>query len=391
MCLTEKKVLEAGLSAGDVLIFVEDPGAANFVADLPAALSPMYRAVLLSAGAASTYWRQQGVESFEVRGAPTAATVLARVEPRILVVGTSENPDTLGLALVHEARLAGIPSVGVIDIEANAAYRFRGRGDTPLAFAPDWLMVADESTAKSYEGLGFPAARLRICGHPHHDHVRAVARQLRSRDRSALRRSLFPGARRDQHVVVFVSEISESLDPDHANWFCEYSLKGRGTSTSRTSVVIEEFLDAFAELERRPYRVLRLHPKNQPEEFTQYLHEFDHVSRGGSPLELVYASDLVVGMTSFLMAEAVLIGCNVLSAIPRATERAWLPDFARSSIPCVSTRDQLRAALAASLRHHATSPPPRRDDPRAGSALERVAAALEAVLKASPCRTVAAP
>lgn len=338
------------LAPADVLVFVEDPGAANYAADLPAALAEEgVRAPLLVRGSAEAYLRDRGYPVQAVPDGVAADSLLERVMPRLVVVGTSENPDTLGLALVDAARARGIETVGLVDAFPNAAHRFRGHAGQPLAHAPDWLAVPDEWTRDAFVELGAAPARTVVCGHPQYDRVRALGGELDREGREAVRARVLPGAG-GRPVVVFVAEISTGLHPEQYRRSAAYTLHGRGGSAGRTEVVLEELLDALGALDPRPYLVLRLHPKNSAEEFAAYAGEVDLVSAGGSALELVYAADLVVGMTSMLLLEAEILGSPTLAVVPRAVERDWLPSIRRGDTPCVDTRAALREALPRLVR-----------------------------------------
>ena len=335
----------------DVLIFAEDPGAANYVAQLPTALAERDRCTrFLADGLAKDHLLQRGVRPEVVHHPAAADRILASVGPRLLIVGTAGNPNTLGLALVAEARLAGVESIGVVDLPMNAGYRFRGRTDNPLAYAPDWLLVPDEWTKEAYTALGYPAQRVVVCGHPHYDYVRATRARLAREDQNTLRQRVLLGAPDGRKVVVFATEGSARLKPQPNQRLAEYTLTGRGTSAGRTEVALEEFLDAVQLAKPRPYLILRLHPKDSPDDYTAYLDEFDLVSSGGSPLELIYAADLVVGLTSMLLLEAVLLGKTTLSVLPREVEMDWLPSIRAGITTCGTTREQLRSTLVHLLR-----------------------------------------
>lgn len=333
------------MSGVDVLICAEDPGACNYLAPLPAQLS--------AEGLTSAVIAHPRVaERVETWGAPVetpplhadAAAVWARRAPRALVTGTTEFRDCLGLKLIDAARRTQAPSVAVIDMMANAEHRFRGASDDPLRHAPDWLAVSDAETLEAFAALGFPRQRIALCGHPHFDVVRARRAGLERRDRGALRRELFPGAN-GRKVVVFVAESVDQLDPGFSRRSATYTLRGRGGSDYRTAIVLEEFLDAAAKLPEKPYVVLRLHPKNDPAEFSAYERELDFVSAGGDPLPLVWAADAVVGMTSMLLIEAHLLGRAALSILPRSEERELIVTTANGITPVASSRDEICALL----------------------------------------------
>jgi hypothetical protein len=330
----------------DVLIYVEDPGAVNYVADLPAVLAGHgWRTCMMAEGYACQYLLQRGIQPAMVDHSITADEILNQLKPRLVCVGTSENQVTFGFDLAAAAKRQGIVTVGVVDAFGNADYRFRGNTDNPLAYATEWLAVPDQWTKEAYIILGFPPERIAVCGHPHYDHVLDIAARLMKEDKRKLRKRMFPLNQADEPVVVFVSELSTGLNPCKYSRSQDYTLNGRGKLTGRTEIVIEEFLDALGDLRSRPYLVLRMHPKNTKEELASFLGDFHQVSQSESPLDLVYASDLVVGMTTMLLVEAAIMGCQTLSIVPRSEERRSLPTVAAGITPCVKTRETLRAIL----------------------------------------------
>jgi hypothetical protein len=300
---------------------------------------------LLAGGAAREYFGQRNICFETLDQFAGVEGVLPAVRPGLLLCGTSEDPDTPGLAMIEQARGMGIVSVGVVDFIANAEYRFRGRGTDSLEHAPDWLLLPDRWTREAYTALGYPEERALVCGHPHYDYVRELAVQLSKENRGALRERLLPGIDKHSWLAVFVAEVSTGLNPGQYRCSEQYTLPGRGGSSGRTEIVLEEFLDAVSFIKPRPYLVLRLHPKNIIDEFTAYLQEFDAVSSGGNPLELIFAADLVVGMSSMLLLEAVLLGRQVLSILPRSVEKEWLPTLKYGVPYCATTRKELMGML----------------------------------------------
>ncbi len=346
----------------DVLIFVEDPGAANFVAQLPQELAQREcRCILLAEDMAALHLHSRQVSFQPVKRPTSAKAVLEDLRPRLLVVGTSENADTFAHTLVLEARQLKIPSLGVVDSLTNSTHRFRGRAATPLAYVPDGLIVPDDATKSTYVELGYPADKVAVCGHPHLDYVCQVRDELALQDPTVVRRRVLPSQADLRKVVVFASENSNTLDPDQSRRSEQYTLTGRGNRAERTQIVLEEFLDAVALLDTRPFLVLRLHPKNMLEEFADDLESLDFVSVGTSSLELISVADLVVGMTSMMLLEAAVWGIPTLSIVPCPTEREWLPSVRMGATPCVATREELRAILPALI--HKKSPDRRFDIP----------------------------
>lgn len=324
------------------LLFVEDPGAAVYVRFLPAALKSygIDLEVLATGHAVAYFERCTPLENLD-GGAISAKNIFKKFHPELLIVGTSENPETFAFALLNEARIQGIPSVGVVDSAANVADRFRGKSLMPLGHAPDWLIVPDMLTAASFEKIEFPIERIAIGGHPRFDEILAARNKWGVIERRCQRESLF-GIRDDSaKVIVFISEISTGLNPEQFRRSGAYTLSGHRSSDGRTEIVLDEFIEVVRALTFRPYLVLRLHPKQQIDDLAAYVKYFDQISKVEPALEIVNASDLVVGMTSMLMLEAALMGRPVLSIVPKFDERSWLGPMGEL-IHCVWTKQQLK-------------------------------------------------
>jgi hypothetical protein len=335
-----------------LLIYVEDPGAANFIAQIPQTLvAHGVDCTLLTDGLATSYLQNRGVCGREVKAGDSAEKLIKELKPQLVLVGTSENPKSLGLKLISQAKKEGVPTVGVIDLEVNADRRFAGESNSPMQHAPDWVLVPDASAKSAYESLGFDPTHVLACGHPHYDYVREIGSKLQTK-REALRKQVLEadGHTRDTvPIIVFVAEPASQMNPELSLRSAEYTLQGRGDSDKRTEIVLQELLDALGRSGEckgaQPFLVLRLHPKNKEEEFTAYKKEINSISTDGDPLELVAAADLVVGMSSMLLQEAALMGMQTLSVLPRSAEKNWLPAIKLGVIPAVTTREELQQAL----------------------------------------------
>jgi hypothetical protein len=365
----------------DALIFVEDPGAANFVAPLPEALASRgWRTSVFAAGLAKDYLANRQVAIQVIDHSMTAELILSTNKPRILIAGTAENKDTIGLTLISMARDLGIITIGIIDAIMNAQYRFRGQCDIPLAHAPDWLLVPDEWTKQVFVTLGFSETHAVVCGHPHYDYVIDKIKEFSAMNRDVLKNHLFPGLRAGQKIIVFVTEGSARVKKFSPPPLHEYTITGRGNGAGRTEIVMEEFLDAVKSLSSRPYLVLRLHPKETSEDYLQYLEEFDLVDNKSAPLELVYGADLVVGMTSMLLMEAALLGRPTLSILPRPQEGEWLHSIKAGVTQCVTNREALKKVMGKLIEEREALQKKDRPEFVSYGSLERTVSFIEGLL-----------
>ena len=162
------------LKLPDILFYVEDPGAANFITALPKKLTERgYTSLLFANRYACSHLSARGV-TYRLAGAhQSAERLLQENEPQIVIVGTAKNPDSLGLKLILSAKTNGIVSIAVVDAFMNADERFKGKSDDPLYYSPDWLLVTDPTTQKAFMELGFRSEKTVVCGHPHFDYVRS--------------------------------------------------------------------------------------------------------------------------------------------------------------------------------------------------------------------------
>jgi hypothetical protein len=300
-----------------------------------------------------------------------------------LVIGTSEDARTPGLEMVDRCAERGVPTVGVVDSPIAASHRFRGKSSEPLTHAPDWLLVPDAWTVSQYVALGYPRGRVVACGHPHWDFVRAFGEEMRGAQRD-LRTMLYPEAPETRPILLFAAELSTGLDPREWRRSAEYTLTGRGHSAGRTEIVMEEFLDAVGRLPERPFCVLRLHPKNELQQFKAYLTEFDQVSQAEYPLEVLLGADAVVGMTTILLLEAVLLGRPTLSVVPRECEREWLVVTRSGLIPCATIRTRVERHIARLLAERPVPSPAVTSKLLPYGSLDRATRAIVAALAEPP-------
>ncbi|PIW29052.1 MAG: hypothetical protein COW30_05980 [Rhodospirillales bacterium CG15_BIG_FIL_POST_REV_8_21_14_020_66_15] len=365
-----------------ILIHVEDPGAANMVLGLAAALGDLGAETrLLAGGTAVTYLRARGEMPEELPPDNDPAVALKAMNPAVCVIGTSEAPDTSAFALTEEARRRGAPTICLVDGPANADRRLKGRSDDPLAHLTDWLLVADLATQAAFKALGVDGGRIRVVGNPALDRVRDTARDLARRGRAAVRREIFPGLPADGPLILFLTELSDGLDTAQFQRRPDYTLQGRGGADGRTEIVLEEVLDAAARVAPGAHVALRLHPKTPAGLYAAYAGEVAAVSAGDSPHPALFAADLVIGLSTALLTEAAVMGCTALSVLPRECERRWLANTETGRIPQVTARAALHGAVAHALADPTSFMASGTANARRSNAAPRIARAICAVAR----------
>jgi hypothetical protein len=372
--------MKSTTSPVDVAIVVEDPGAANFVIELPDVLQKGGRNVhLVAGGAAAGYLQKLNIPAGMIPDCEPDA-FLDLLRPRLLAIGTGEDPDSFGLRLIPAARARGIASIGLVDSSTHIDSRFRGRSANPLAFCPDTVIVPDTLCRDGLIALSLTETQIVVAGHPHWDFVRATRRALAKEDRAALRQRLFKLPDPGRPIVLFAAEISTGISPAQFQRSDDYTLTGSGASDGRTEIVVEEILDAIAPRRSKFSLVLRLHPKHRPCDLSAYAAAFDAVSQSEPSLEVVHAADAVVGMTSMLMIEAALMRRPTLAIVPREREARWLPTIAAGITPVAFTRQTVRKRITGLLDNPQGPSVAALDRVFPSGALASVAATFEALL-----------
>lgn len=332
------------MDKANILIFVEDPGAANFVADLPSCLIPS-QVHLFALGHAAKHLQNRNVSFSLLENDTKASALIDLVLPDAIVVGTCENKKTLAFDLIEEGKKRKIPTIAIVDMAVNAELRFRGLTENALTHVPEWIVTPDEATTKAFINLGFSKDHICQVGNPHYDFVLSRLHALQNTDKNALRIKLFPKLNENKISILFLSQPVSLLKEGLLHKDADYSLHGWKDSSKRTEIVLEELLTAIEPYRQDVYFGVRLHPKNSVDEFEQYKDHLDFLSVMEDPHEMLYAVDVIVGMSTMLLCEAALMERYAMSILPRIAEADWIPDEVSAVIPISYTSEQIKQNL----------------------------------------------
>ena len=334
-------------AAVDVIVFVEDPGSVNMVLSLPNffednGISWKYIAHGVAKKIIQSHlWpKRNALHDYDVE------CIIEFYQPKLIIVGTSENVNSLGLRLIRESKLAGIETLGLVDMAVNADVRFPSLDRNGVENKPDTIAVVDEFTRAEFIKMGCSAESVINIGHPLYDNVWEKRSQM----------PIGLDDRSQNKPWLFLAEPADSLKPSESFRSKEYSLFGTGNSRWRTAIVLEELLLLRDYLCPDKAIVVRLHPKMQQSELS-HVHgafEYDTLS---NPYQSLCRSDIVFGMTTMLLIEAAILGCKVLSIVPRECEKKWLVPLLLNQLPVVTDRICLRE-LVANPQHPNWNAPP---------------------------------
>lgn len=323
--------------------FVEDPGSANFFVGLAATLADRGMALDLRAdGVARSYLLMRN-ESPGLLPSDNDSRARVLGEAALLLVGTSENHDNPGFALVGDARRRGVPTVAIIDSPASVIERF-GRPGRPIYV--DYVVSAQPEVCDQVVRSGIALSGGRLVRHPYLDDLERRHVKMAREDRNKRREALFGSNVRSKKVVVFMSETSDGLRPPAFHRTESYTLQGWGNSDKRTHIVLQEVIDALRPLRDQVHFVMRLHPKDDKIEYAPFADFVDQVSQQEDARDVVYFADAVIGMTTNLIAEAAVMAVPVLSVVPQVAEERWLAQMTKPGVRVVNRRDDLPKALA---------------------------------------------
>lgn len=312
-----------------ILLMARDPGGANTILALvPALQSRGYALLLFGRDAALNRYRHFGLEGDDIDSAARAIDVdfwqerLDIDKPDFIITGTSGD-DFSERYLWEAARIKGVPSFAILDQWINFGLRFSPYGlnakdeyekNRQHPFLPDYILVMDEDARLDMIKAGIEAERIMVSGQPYFDLIAQQCqqdnRQLIMETKKALQ------IEDDEYVVVFVSEsISQDycVEPgEEPYWgYDEISIL-----KELVGVLIPICEDSLVTV----HLLIKKHPLERSDNYLQILNNMDcgklkyRIVEGNiDPWKLILASDLVCGMSSMLLLEAILLGKPTLS------------------------------------------------------------------------------
>ena len=256
-------------------------------------------------------WSQCGLAPESIDGEDGLRLLEERLSGAgLLLTATSVNGLDRERDAITTARRLGVPSLALLDFWSN--YRLRFIDQDGRLNLPDRIAVMDALAADEMVAAGLPADRLEITGQPAFDGLAARLAAFSSGRREQLRREL--GLATGDCLVLYVSQPFAAIYGSPAQ-----ARETMGFTDEEVLALSVRTLVALAERRhRRIVMAIRRHPREfetmppvaQPEWFRA-------VNWGGvEKAEAVLSADLVLGMNSILLLEAVQLGQIVVSVQP---------------------------------------------------------------------------
>jgi hypothetical protein len=333
-----------------IISYAEDPGAANFIIPLHNELAAVgYNLFFLIDSFLLDYVSIKEA-SCVVVDPENIFEFVEKEKPDIILCGTSDNKNSLSFKLIEYAKKENIKTVAIVDMCVNLDKRLSGNTDEPLKYTPDYIAVCDLSTANHFEKLGFPRENIFVCGNPNLESLNKSKVKYSTEDIVKARKSIFKCSDEDI-VFLFLTESIDQVNPEASYRDDEYTLSGRGDDDFRSVIVLQDVVDVVKEIDENIKIIVRLHPKDNVENYINIFDDVAGVDENKDPILSVLCADLVIGMTTMLLFEAYVLNKQTLSVLPRKEQAEWLPNTAGSFTPVASDKSGIKHYVSEFLSH----------------------------------------
>lgn len=280
-------------------------------------------------------------EATDVRA---AAELLRDRNASLLLTATSVNGVDLEKKFIEAARELRLPSLAVLDYWANYRRRFANDGDE-LIYVPDRIAVMDARARTEMTAAGFDSETIVITGQPAFDALADYRTQWNSGDGQAIRASL--GVAPNAAMILFTSQPmvdfygTDTAAPNHPG-FTEHT-------------VIPMLIQALESIHRRAGKeialVLRPHPRERIADLQGYKSDDIRIIVDDQQVgrAMTMTADLVIGMNSMILVEAVYLGRPVLSLQPGLRNPDTLPTNAAGLSRLVTQEAEVEPAVEQAL------------------------------------------
>jgi len=329
-----------------IVAIAGDPGGANALTPVLLRLRQMGIAPLqpLAYREALPLWREYGLAPESIENEAGLKLLEVRLSgAALLITATSVNGIDRERDAIATARRLGIPSLALLDFWSNYRLRFLDR-DGKLNL-PDRIAVMDALAADEMVADGFPAERLEITGQPAFDGLAAKRAAFFPARRVQLRQEL--GLADGDCLVLYVSQPLTAIygSPAQARETIGFE------EEEALALCVKALVRLATRHQRRIVMAIRRHPRESRTAPPPVQGEWFHAVNwdGVEKSEAILSADLVLGMNSILLMEAVQLGQIVVSIQPGLKIPDPLPSNREGSSIAVTEPASLEQALESAV------------------------------------------
>jgi hypothetical protein len=235
-----------------------------------------------------------------------------RIAPGLVIT------DTINLSRVRDgaecryfwsaARHFGVPSIAYVDCWWGYDERFLLPGEASPPILPGCIAVIDEIAKQEMASRGYPEQKLWVSGSPWFQHLSTLARQYDDIEKKKMKTSF--GIAGEKFVILFVSQPLEKTFGSEEVWGF--------TEITTFTALLAAIADLPFHLKEKIAVVILVHPEEDIDRLAPIAvrckETIDiHFLRDNNPIDAVLMADLVTGMYSILLAEAVILRRPVIS------------------------------------------------------------------------------
>lgn len=313
-------------TAKKILLFSRDPGGANTIIPLVEPLKEKgYEVLVFGKDAALKRYETAGIKAIDIMeylkeiSLAEVGYFLDETAPDFIITGTSAD-DFVEKYLWERACKKGIKSFAILDQWINYGVRFspytsaelnKYNQDKRHMYQPFKILVMDEYAKDEMLKEGFEIDKLEVTGQPHFDYIKARIQSFSEEEGFDLKNRL--NIKSSQKTVLFASEpITESYGDINSRNYWGY------TEIS----IFMELADACKNIQKNEgvdiKLIFRPHPKESLDKIEDLVKRIKGevdilVEYKEESLMLASISDVVTGMSSMFLIEAMTIGKPILS------------------------------------------------------------------------------
>jgi len=328
-----------------ILSYAREAGGAEVVAPVIKILNKKYEILLLAKDYACERFKHHELKVIEIKSFEDILDVIKKKGmPGVILTSATSLPwnDMNEKYLWEWGRKNKVPSVAIVDQWQNYALRFSGeKEEERLRYLPDRICIMDEYSKNEAVKEGIPKDRVIVTGQPSFD--RLASCRINFKDKEKIRNLL--GVSKDEILVTFVSEAIHRDFKDSLGY----------NEADTLNCIISSLLNLLQEGHRFAL-VVKLHPQNRIEDFEQINFEkfkmlkIRIISKEVHPLDLIMSSDIVVGMSSILLVESILLKKPTISLQLNAKKDDNLVATKVGAIPLITNEKKFGEVLESLIK-----------------------------------------